>query len=165
MYPLIILCILILLAIILFLIINFPRTPPSYDLTSQNNILGASLPSNGYFQFSGDTVRFGGVSKQGCYFDMVNNPIVKFYTDGTPMNKITITLTSGCYKSESFSQIPSWDPNNNHFSMEYEKGHHLSITFNNVGNNDYNAVVSLTPPGSSQVNKTSQVQATFFPNS
>jgi hypothetical protein len=127
-----------------------------------DNFLGDPFPK-GYFQFTDPSIRFGGQTKQGCYFDMNNTPVVNFYTNGTPMNQISISLTNGCYKSGTLNGTPSWDPRFNHFSMEYTKDHHLSITFNYIGNNQYNAVVSLTPPGSNNVSKTSQTQAIFIP--
>ena len=121
--------------------------------------------NKGYFQFTGDTVTFGGITTQGCYFNMVNNPVVKFYTDGTAMSQISISTTPGCARNESLNITPVWDSTNNYFSVEYQNGLYLYITFNNSSSSDqYNAVVSLHIPFS-VINKTSQTQATFIQTS
>ena len=151
--------VLLLLLLIFIYFINYNNQQPP---TPGNKI------NKGYFQFTGDTVLFGGVTTQQCYFSMVNNPVVKFYTDGTPINQISISTTPGCDKQESLNITPVWDSVNNYFSVEYQTGRYLYITFNNSSSSDqsntYNAVVSLQVLFS-KITKTSQTQATFVATS
>ena len=147
------------LLVLLLILIYFINYNNQIQPTPGNKI------NKGYFQFTGDTVSFGGITTQECYFNMINNPVVKFYTDGTPMNQISISTTSGCARKESLNITPVWDSANNYFSVEYQNGQYLYITFNNSSSSDqYNAVVSLHIPFG-VITKTSQTQATFVATS